>query len=233
MATQDACEVQFPDCCHGSGGRCRQRKEKTLETKPKSRFARLMLATLAGSIALGGVAATVARAETRVQEAAAVQALAGARLTLADAIRAAEAAGPGIVTGAEFEVKKDGAYFDVTTQNGTTETRHRIDAMTGAILASTPDNEKPGSDGDSDAAEAAELAAIQGAQTGLLQAIAGAEAQGGKVLSAEFGHEDGALGIELKVADASGKLAEVMVDAATGKVMVGDQDHNGDEEQEG
>ncbi len=35
-----------------------------METKPKSRFNRLMMATLAGSIALGGVAATVARAES-------------------------------------------------------------------------------------------------------------------------------------------------------------------------
>ncbi|MFN3992867.1 MAG: PepSY domain-containing protein [Tabrizicola flagellatus] len=203
-----------------------------MQMKPKSPFSRIVAATLAGSLALGGAVSTMARAETGGKEAAAVQALAGAKLTLADAIRAAEAANQGIVTGAEFEVKKDGAYFDVTTQNGTTEIDHRIDPMTGAILASTPDSEKPGSDGDNDASEADELAAIQGAKTGLLQAISGAEAQGGKVLSAEYAQEDSALGIELKVADASGKLAEVMVDAATGKVMVGDQDQNGDEDGE-
>lgn len=203
-----------------------------MQMKPKSPFSRIVAATLAGSLALGGAVSTMARAETGGKEAAAVQALAGAKLTLADAIRAAEAANQGIVTGAEFEVKKDGAYFDVTTQNGTTEIDHRIDPMTGAILASTPDSEKPGSDGDNDASEADELAAIQGAKTGLLQAISGAEAQGGKVLSAEYAQENGALGIELKVADASGKVAEVMVDAATGKVMVGDQDQNGDEDGE-
>ncbi|WP_136646501.1 PepSY domain-containing protein [Tabrizicola sp. YIM 78059] len=203
-----------------------------MQPKPKSRFARLMTATLAGSIALGGIAATVARAETGGKQATSLKALAGARLTLADAIRVAEAAGQGIVTGAEFKVTKDGTCFDVTEQSGPTEIDHRIDPMTGAILASTPDNEKPESDGDSDTSEANELAAIQGAKTGLLQAISGAEAQGGKVLSAEFEHEDGALGIELKLADASGKVAEMMVDAATGKVMVGDQDHNGGEDGE-
>lgn len=34
-------------------------------------------------------------------------------------------------------MNKDGIYFDVTTQNGTTEIDHRIDPMSGAILAST------------------------------------------------------------------------------------------------
>ncbi|MFN3646062.1 MAG: PepSY domain-containing protein [Gemmobacter sp.] len=208
-------------------------KERPMETKPKSRFAKLMMATLAGTIALGGVAAMMAQAESGRKEAAAVQALSGAKITFADAIRAAEAAGQGIVTGAEIEVKKGGTSFDVTTRNGTTEIDHCIDPMTGAILSGTPDAEKPGSDGDKDADEANELAAIQGATMSLLQAISGAEAQGGKVLSAEYGHEDGALGIELKVADASGKVTEVMVNAATGKVMAADRDSSNDESNEG
>lgn len=197
------------------------------DPKSKSRTSKMMLATLVGTLALGGVAATMAHAESSRKQAAAVKALAAAKLMLADAIRAAEATGQGIVTGAELEVKKDGTYFDVTTQNGTTEIDHRIDPMSGKILASTPDNEKAGSDGDNDADEANELAAIQGAKVSLLQAIAEAEGQGGKVLSAEYGHEDGALGIELKVVDASGKVTEQMVDAATGKVMPGDHDSVG------
>ncbi|MFN3844270.1 MAG: PepSY domain-containing protein [Paracoccaceae bacterium] len=130
-----------------------------METKPKSRFAKLMMATLAGTIALGGVAATMARAESGQKDAAAVQAPSGAKITLADAIRVAEAAGQGIVTSAE--------------------------------------------------------------------------AQGTKVLSAEYGHEDGKLGIELKVADAAGKVTEVMVDGATGTVMAADQDSSNDESGEG
>jgi uncharacterized membrane protein YkoI len=191
-----------------------------------------MMATLAGTIALGSVAATMAQADSGRKEASAVQALAGAKITLADAIRTAEAAGQGIVTGAEFEVRKDGIYFDVTTQNGTAEIDHRIDPMTGAILASTPDAEKPGSDGDKRSEEANELAAIQGAKVTLLQAIAGVEAQGGAVLSAEYEHEDGTLGIELKVADAAGKVTEVMLDAKTGTIMPADHDSEGHEDGE-
>lgn len=128
------------------------------------------------------------------------------------------------MTGPELEVKKDGACFDVTTQNGTAETHPRIDPMTGAILAITPDNEKPASEDDKDASEGNELAGIQGARSSLLQAIAVAEAQDDKVLLAENVQEDGALGIELRVADASGKVTEMMVDAAMGNVMPGDRD---------
>jgi uncharacterized membrane protein YkoI len=200
-----------------------------MQTKPKSRISRLMMATLAGSLALGGAVGTMARAESGAKEAAMVQALSASKLSLADAIRAAEATGQGIVTGAEFEVKKGGTWFDVTTQNGATEIDHRIDPMTGAVLASSPDTGNAGSDGDSDSDETDESAAIRGAKVTLLQAISGAEVQGGKVLSAEYGHEDGALGIEMKVADAAGKVQEIMLDAATGKAMAVAADHEGDE----
>ena len=51
-----------------------------------------------------------------------------------------------------------------------------------------------------------------------------AEAQGDKVLGAEFEHEDDTLAIELKVADAAGVVTERMVAADTGAVIPGDQD---------
>lgn len=178
-----------------------------------------MMATLAGAIAFGGVGATLAQAESRSNDAA-LQALSSASVALADAIRTAEAAGQGMVTGAEFDLTKDGAFYDVTTRNGTTEVDHRIDPSVGAILASTLDAEDD--DGDREADEAPELAAIQGAQVSLLDAIATAEAQGAKVLGAEYEFEDGALGIELKTADASGAASEQMVNATRGAVMPGD-----------
>lgn len=201
-----------------------------METKPKSRLARLMLATLAGTLALGGAAATVARAETGGNDAAAVQALGAAKLTLADAIRTAEAAGQGMVTGAEFEIKDGKPVFDVTTQNGAAEIDHLIDPATGAILASTPDVED--ADGDSGTDEASELTALQGAKVSLLQAITAADGQGGKALSAKYGQEDGMLAIEVEMADASGKTVDLKVDAMTGKVMAADSDE-GDEHGEG
>lgn len=209
-----------------------------METKPKSRFAKLMLATLAGTLALGGAAATVARAENSSNDAATVQALGAAKLTLVDAVRTAEAAGQGMVTGAEFEIKDGKPVFNVTTQNGTAETDNLIDPATGAMLASTPDVEK--ADGDSDGNESSELTALQGAKVTLLQAITAAEGQGGKALSAEYAQEDGALAIDVELADASGKTVDLKVDAVTGKVMAaGDEDGEngesgeGSEEQEG
>lgn len=205
-----------------------------MQTKPKSRFSRLMMATLAGTIALGGAAATMARAEADSNDAARAQALGAAKLTLADAIGKAEAAGQGIVTGAEVETDTAGNYFMVTTQNGTTEIDHKIDLMTGDILASTPKDEKADTDGDMDGDKAQgqtdEAAMIQGAKVGLLQAIADAEAQSGKVLSAEYGHENGVLAIDLTVVDAAGMVSEMIVDADTGKATMGGADSTEDGE---
>lgn len=201
-----------------------------MQTKPKSRAARLMLATLAGSLALGGTLATIARAETGSGDAATVQALGSATISLADAIRTAEAAGQGMVVGAEFEIKDGKPVFDVTTRNGTTEVDHLIDPATGAILASTPDAEE--ADGDDDAEEASEVTGLQGAQVSLMQAIATAEAQGGKALSAEYGQEDGRLAVELELVDASGRTVEITIDAMTGTVAAADAD-SGDEDGDG
>lgn len=199
-----------------------------METKPKSRAARMMLATLAGSLALGGAMATIARAESSPDDAATVQALGSAKISLADAIRTAEAAGQGMVVGGEFTMKDGKPVFDVTTQNGGTEIDHLIDPATGAILGSTPAVEN--ADGDKDTSEASELTALEGAKVNLLQAITSAEAQGGKAVAAEYGQENGTLAVSLEIADASGKTAELRIDAATGKVLAaGDESGEGDE----
>lgn len=197
-----------------------------METKPKSRFAKLMLGTLAGTLAMGGAVATMARAETSSDDAATIQALGTAKLTLADAIRTAEAAGQGMVTGAEFEIKDGKPVFDVTTQNGAAETDHLIDPATGAMLASTPAVED--ADGDSASKEASELSSLPAAKVSLLQAISAAEVQGGKALSAEYAQEGEMLAIDIEVADASGKTVELRVDAMTGMVSANDSD-GGDE----
>lgn len=194
-----------------------------MDTKPKSRFSRLMIAALAGAIALGGVGAPLAHAEKAGKPSVAVQAMAEARISLADAIRAAEAAAKGKVIEAEFKAKKDGARYEVTLLDGNRETELRIDPATGSVIGTktATADEKP-----------QELAAIRGAKVSLQQAIADAEAKGGRVLSAEYEHEDGRLAIELKVADASGKVTKSMVDATTGAVLPGGKGQFGDEDDE-
>jgi uncharacterized membrane protein YkoI len=212
-------------------GAAEAEKERPMQTKPKSRAARMMLATLAGSLALGGAMATIARAEARSDDAATVQALGSAKISLADAIRTAEGAGQGMVVGGEFTMKDGKPVFNVITQNSTAEIDHLIDPATGAILGSTPDTEQANGDKESD--EASELAALEGAKVKLLQAIATAEAQGGKALSAKYHREDGALAVELKVADASGKTTELRIDAATGSVAATGNDSGEEEGGEG
>lgn len=211
-----------------------------MQTKPKSSFAKLMLATLAGSLALGTAMSTIVRAESSPDDAATVQALGSAKISLADAIRTAEAAGQGMVVGGEFTMKDGKPVFDVTTQKGGTEMDHLIDPATGAILGSTPAVEKAEGDEEGQKAgdEGTELTALQGAKVTLLQAITTAEAQGGKALSAEYGQENGALAVSLAVADASGKTTELRIDAVTGKVLAsgeesGEQGGEGDGEGDG
>ncbi len=201
-----------------------------MQTKPKSRNSRLLLATLAGSLALGWAVANIARAESSPDDAATLQALGSAKISLADAIRTAEAAGQGRIVGAEFEIRDSKPVYVVTTQNGTTEVDHMIDPATGAILVSTPNVEAD--DGDKKADEASELAALEGARVNLLQAITSAEAEGGNALSAEYGQEDGGLAVELELADASGKVTQLRIDALTGKSLADDEE-GGEEEEEG
>ena len=193
-----------------------------MKIQPKSRFSRLTMVTLAGTIALGGLGAMFAHAESGREDAAHVQAISTAKLTLADAVRTAGKAGQGIVTGAEFEVKNGSTWYEVTTQKGSNEVDHRIDPMTGEILASTSGAQEK--DGDSGTEEAQEFSAIQGAKFSLLKAISEAEAQGNKVLGAEFEHEDDKLAIELRGADAAGVVSERMIAADTGSAIPGDQD---------
>ena len=197
-----------------------------METKPKSSFAKLMLATLAGSLALGTAMSTIARAESSSDDAATVQALGSAKISLADAIRTAEGAGQGMVVGGEFTMKDGKPVFDVTTQNGANEVDHLIDPATGAILGSTPavETAEGEEDGEKAGDEGAELTALQGAKVTLLQAITSVEAQGGKALSAEYGQENSALAVSLEVADASGKTTELRIDAMTGKVLAADEE---------
>lgn len=201
-----------------------------MKTQSKSRFSRLMAVTLAGTVVFAGLGAMFANADNERKDAMQIQALSSAKLTLADAIRNAENVGQGTVTGAEFETNKESAWFEVTMQKGMTEIDYRIDPMTGAILGSTADVEE--SDGDSDADEAKESAAIQGATFSILQAVMQAEAQGGKVLGAEFEDEDGKLAIELEVADAKGSVSEWMVTADTGRAIQEDQDQEHDQNEE-
>jgi uncharacterized membrane protein YkoI len=201
-----------------------------MKTQSKSRFSRLMAVTLAGTVAFSGLGAMFANAASERKDETQIQALSSTKLTLSDAIRTVESAGQGVVTGAEFDMNKDSTWYEVTMQKGSSEVDYRVNPMTGAIIDSSSDAEE--SDGDSDADEAKESSEIQTAKFSILQAVSQAEAKGGKVLGAEFEKEDGALAIQLEVADAAGAVSERMFTADTGTAIKGDQDHSQDKDDE-
>lgn len=195
----------------------------------KSRVRQAILPVFAGILALGAVGP--AFAGEHGTSSAAVAAFQGSPMSLADAVRVAEGAGQGQVVGAEFGVKDGAGIWQVTTQDGATETDLVIDPAAGTILSSTPDAEGPEA-GDDETKEIADMAA---AKVSILDAVAAIEAQGARAMEVEYGYEGDALIFEAKVMNADGSVSEVLVDAQSGQVMPGEDgaDDEGGEEAEG
>lgn len=165
-----------------------------------SKTAKIALVAGVAAAGLGTAGAVVMdRREDRAKEARHVEAMAAARLSLAQAIRAAQAAAPGAeVAEAKFKAGKGGPRYEVELVRGQEEVKLSIDPATGAV---TGQRVKPlGADADE--------VAFRGARPGLLQAIEAAEAKGGRVLEAEVEMEDGRPVIALKVADKAGQVTE-------------------------
>lgn len=194
----------------------------------KSRVRNVILPALAGVLALGAV--SQAFADEHAAYGAAMAAFQGSPMSLTDAVRVAEGAGQGQVVGAEFSVKDGAGVWEVTTQDGPTETDHLIDPAAGTILSSMPDTEGPEA-GDDETKELADMAA---AKVSILDAVAAIEAQGGQAMEVEYGYENGTLIFEGKVVNADGSASEVLVDAQSGQVTPGEDgaDDEGGEEAE-
>lgn len=196
----------------GPPGKWRDQMTSTI----KSRLRQAVLPAVAGVLALG--AAGAALADNHGGDAATVTAFAGSDASIAEAIRAAEAAGQGQVVGVEFALVDGKPAWEATTQTGQAETDHVIDLASGAILSSAPDAEGPEA-GEDEAREEAQLAA---AKVSLGDAVAIIEAQGGRVMAAEYGTEDGTLIVEVESLGADGTVTEMLVDAQSGQAMPGD-----------
>lgn len=169
-----------------------------------SKTARIALVAGLAAAGLGTAGAVVMdRRADRAKEARHVEAMANARLSLAQAIRAAEAAEPGAdVAEAKFKAKKGAPRYEVELVRGQEEVKLSIDPATGAV---TGQRVKPLGAGEEDDEDAA---AVRGVRPGLLEAVAAAEAKGGRVLAAEVEMEGGWPVIALKVADTAGRVTE-------------------------
>jgi uncharacterized membrane protein YkoI len=166
-----------------------------------------MLAALAMVFAVGA-----AQSENAKREA---NALSNAKVSLTEAIRAAEQQGGGHAISAEYERKSGpaGEYeIKVLSNDGKKLTKYELDANTGQVKEA--DNEpfekvftriKPQS--------------IQNAPTSLTRAIATAEQRaGGKATEAEVDRDGDQVKYTVKVARADGKTEKVKINGADGKV---------------
>ncbi len=151
-----------------------------------------------------------------------------AKVTAADAIRAALAKTPGTAVSAELDEEDGALVWGVDILKGDTWHDVEVDPGTGKVLGSWIDQDDDGDAGDDgdDAADAARVnAALKGASTSAEDA-ARAGAAKGKVTSVDLDDDGkaGAWGVE--TTGAKGAESEWHVDLKTGKVTA--DRHDGD-----
>ena len=132
------------------------------------------------------------------------------KVSLADAITAAQNAGSGkAIYGKFHETHGVGKYEVVVVNNGKTDT-YEVDPSTGeAVKAKRDDAAKADKKGE---------ATIQSAQTGLATAINTAEKQGGRALEAELDTKKNTTAYEIEVANGD-NTSTVWVDVNTGQII--------------
>ncbi|AZM55579.1 peptidase propeptide and YpeB domain protein [Streptomyces sp. WAC 01529] len=155
-----------------------------------------------------------------------------AKVTAADAIKAALAKTPGTAVSAELDEEDGGLVWGVDILKGSTWHEVEVDPGTGKVLGTWVDKNDEGEAGD-DAADTARVnSALKGASTSAEDA-ARAGAAKGKVTSVDLDDDGkaGAWGVE--TTGAKGAESEWNVDLKTGKVTADrhdDRDHDGQDD---
>lgn len=143
-------------------------------------------------------------------------------------IKAAEAASGGKAVGVEFEDEDGSGLWEVKTVAGGKHAEIKIDAATGAVVASKDKDDA------SDEDEAVTSEAMGGT---LADLVTKAEAaSGGKVMAIEADHEDGEFrGMEVEIVKADGSTHDFVLNPTDGKLTPrgGDDDGHEDDESNG
>lgn len=172
--------------------------------------------TLTATAALMSAGAlTFAGAAYSQQEGDAV-ALQNAKVSLSQAIDAAKAETGGTAVEAEFEAGRGKAFYelDLIAADGS-EIEVRVDAETGDVVLAEVDRDER--DGDDEDEAVITLAALNGLNMTLEEAILRAETEaGGQAIEAELELEDGQAAFEVELLKADGSEVELTFDA--GKV---------------
>ncbi|MGA4851383.1 PepSY domain-containing protein [Streptomyces sp. G5(2025)] len=153
-----------------------------------------------------------------------------AKVTAADAIKAALAKTPGTAVSAELDEEDGGLVWDVDILKGNTWHNVEIDPGTGKVLGTWIDKDDKGADDDAgeDAADAARVnSALKGSSTSAEDAARTAAAKG-TVTSVDLDDDGtaGAWGVE--TTGTKGAESEWNVDLKTGKVTADRADHDDD-----
>jgi uncharacterized membrane protein YkoI len=165
-------------------------------------------------IVIGAIALSLAAGAGYAASKADMRALGSAKLSLTDAIQAAEKEGNGRAVDADVETKQGGARYavEVLSSDGKKLTEYKLNADTGKVEATRNEPiEKM--------VKRAKPEDLQNVKTSLTEAIRAAEQEtSGKVIGAQTEGSGANIRYDLKVAKPDGKTEKVKISGATGKV---------------
>jgi uncharacterized membrane protein YkoI len=141
-----------------------------------------------------------------------IKAFDAAKVSLADAVMAAEKQG-GVATEAEFDVHKGVGSYDVTLIANNKLRRVSVDSQTAQIGPAKDNVIERALDRD----DLSEGQAVQTAKVHLADAVAAAEKQGGKAIDAGAERENGKTVYKIEIVEA-GETKTVWVDITTGQL---------------
>ncbi|QES43889.1 peptidase propeptide and YpeB domain protein [Streptomyces venezuelae] len=152
-----------------------------------------------------------------------------AKVTAADAIKAALADTSGTAVSAELDDEDGGLVWDVDILKGKTWHSVEVDPGTGKVLGSWVDKDDDKDDAAEDAADAARInSALKGASVSAADA-AKAGADKGTVTSVDLDDDGTATAWNVETTDAKGAESEYDVDLKTGKVTADRTDTHDDD----
>ncbi len=139
-----------------------------------------------------------------------IQGVQAAKVSLAEAISAAQKEGDGKAIFAKYHTMNGAGQYEVVVVSGGKTNTMDVDPGTGqAVKAKRDDAGKTDKNG---------VQAIESAQTGLSDAISTAEKQGGKALEAELDTKKGTTAYEIEIANGD-KTDTVWVDVNSGQII--------------
>lgn len=191
-------------------------------------LSKILPAALVAAMALSTVAAVIpAQAETEKSQE--ITTVLNARVSISQAIAAAEKAADGRAVRVDLEKRKGAYLYEIATVSKSGGRKVLIDPSSGKIV----DSEREGPIGRLiDEFDREEVSGIDKSPTTLAAAVAVAERHaGGRAMEASYENEDGSAAFKIDVASGNA-VKRVLVDPASGKVVKVLTRHDDDEDED-